>query len=144
MLTLKHKKEILKFIEEENYLSIILILEKIKTSHAGTAKTKDKRFVIGEIVKSVIRKSKNYDKDFFDAGSLLCKQNEDVAKEIGISLVWRGYKTKPEKVNEVLLKIADDPNWEVREYAGSAFANALYDNPDLYKIILAWTKHPSE
>jgi hypothetical protein len=48
---------------------------------------------------------------------MLCSRKEAVAKEIGISLLWRGYKIDQDKVKKVLLKIADDPNWEVREYA---------------------------
>jgi len=144
LLTEEHKKEILKSIKEKNYPRIISILEKIKTSHAGTAKTKDKRFTISEIEKSVLDRGKNHDKDFYTVGSMFCKQKEDVAKEIGVAVIWRGYKTSPEKVKEVLLKIADDPNWEVREYAGSAFANALYHNHDFYETLLIWTKHPSE
>jgi 3-methyladenine DNA glycosylase AlkC len=144
LLTEKHKKEILKSIKEKNYPGIISTLEKIKTFHAGTPKTKDKRFTISEIVKSVVDNSKNHDKDFFTAGSMFCKQKEDVAKEIGVALIWRGYKTNPEKVKDILLNIADDPNWEVREYAGSAFANALFHNHDFYETLLIWTKHPSE
>lgn len=144
LLTEKHKKEILKSIKDKNYPGIISTLEIVKTSHAGTAKTKDKRFAINQIIKGIVDNSKNHDKDFYIAGSMFCKQKEDVAKEIGITLIWRGYKANPEKVKDILLKIAHDPNWEVREYAGSAFANTLFHNHDFYETLLIWTKHPSE
>lgn len=144
LLTEKKKNDILKFIKEKNYEEVISILEKIKTSHAGTAKTKDKRFVLKEIVKEVLDNSKNQEKDFFTSGSMLCNRKEKVAKEIGVSLVWRGYRFNPVKVKEYLLKIADDSNWEVREYAANAFANLLFHNKDFYKTVVQWTKHPSE
>lgn len=144
LLTEKQKKEILKLIREKKYSGVISILEKIKTSHAGTAKTKDKMFVLREIVKHIIENSANPEKDFFDTGSFLCKRKEDVSSELGISLVWRGYRFNKKSVKELLIKTADHPNWEVREYAASAFANTHYENSDLYKDLIKWTKHSSE
>lgn len=144
LLNSKNKKEISSAISSKEYLKIISILEKIKTSHAGTPKTKDKRFVIREIVKHIIDTSGDREKDFFSAGSYFCSTTEDVSKEIGVSLIWRGYKFNKEKVKEYLLRIADDPNWEVREYAANAFADTLYHNPDFYNDVMKWTKHHSE
>jgi len=144
LLTDLKKREIVKAINEKNYFLIIEVLEKIKTLHAGTAKMKDKRFVVSEIVRHILENSKDVSKDFFNVGNLFCKRKEDVAKEIGVSLIWRGYKFNSGKVKEFLLKIADDKNWEVREYAGTAFANTLFHNPDFYKTVLKWIKHKSE
>lgn len=144
LLTEKNKKEIIRLIKEKKFEGIITILEKIKTGHAGTAKTKDKMFVLTEIVKYIIENSVNREKDFFDTGDYFCKRNEDVSEELGISLIWRGYRYDRKRVKEQLLKSADHPNWEVREYAAGAFANTLYENNDLYKDLIKWTKHPSE
>ncbi|MBK8552847.1 MAG: DNA alkylation repair protein [Ignavibacteria bacterium] len=144
LLNNKSKKEILSAINSNEYSEIVSILEKIKTSHAGTPKTKDKRFVIREIVKHIIDTSGDREKDFFIAGSFYCSRKEDVSKEIGVSLIWRGYKFNKEKVKEALLKIAGDPNWEVREYAANAFADTLYHNPEFYNDVMKWTKHHSE
>ena len=130
LLTEKQKKEILKLIRVKKYAGVISILEKIKTSHAGTAKTKDKMFVLREIVKYIIENSSNPEKDFFDTGSSLCKRKEDVSGELGISLVWRGYKFNKKSVKELLIKTANHPNWEVREYAANAFANTHYENSE--------------
>lgn len=144
LLSEKQKAEIIKLINDKKYSGIIDILEKIKTNHAGTAKTKDKRFVIREIVKHIIDNSKDREKEFFDAGSYFCKRKEDVSKEIGISLIWRGYKFNKERVKEFLLETADNSNWEVREYAAIAFADTLYYNTGFYKDVMKWTKHHSE
>ena len=42
LLTPIQKKNILSAIENKDFRKIISILESVKTSHAGTAKTKDK------------------------------------------------------------------------------------------------------
>ncbi len=144
LLTQKQRSDILGLIRKKKFSGIISILETVRTDHAGTAKTKDKRFVIREIVKHIIDNSKDREKDFFNCGSFFCERKEDVSKEIGISIVWRGYRYDKKKVKEYLLKIADDLNWEVREYAAIAFADTLYDNSDFYKDVMKWTKHKSE
>lgn len=144
LLTEKQKKEIIKLIKEKDHAGIISILEKIKTDHAGTAKTKDKMFVLREIVKHIVENSRNREKDFFETGYYFCSRKEDVSKEIGISLIWRGYRFNKKELKEILLKTADHNNWEVREYAASAFANTHYENREIYKDLQKWTKHPSE
>ncbi len=88
LLTEKNKRDILKYIKEKNYSDILTLLEKKKTDHAGTAKTKDKRLVISEIVRHIIDTSANPEKDYFTAGSFFCKRSEDAAKEIGVMLIW--------------------------------------------------------
>ncbi|HMQ67577.1 MAG TPA: DNA alkylation repair protein [Ignavibacteria bacterium] len=138
------KSAILSAINIKDYSGIISLLEKIKTSHADTAKTKDKKFVIKEIVKFIEQNPGKSGREFFESGNKLCNMKEDNAKEIGVSVIWRGFKYSPEKVKKQLLKIADDPNWEVREYAGTVFAEALKHNDCFYADILKWTKHPSE
>jgi vesicle coat complex subunit len=140
----KDKKEIINLIKQQNFDKIIKKLQKIKTSHAGTAKTKDKRFVLTETVKHIRENSGDPAKTFFETGKELCNRNEDVAKELGISLIWRGYSYNKDEVCKLLIKIADDENWEVREYAGSAFANTLHDNPDFYDELKKLYRHPSE
>ncbi|MBS1551726.1 MAG: HEAT repeat domain-containing protein [Bacteroidetes bacterium] len=144
LLTEKNKRDILKFIKEKNYADMLTVLENKKTGHAGTAKTKDKRFVITEIVSHIIDTSVNPERDYFAAGSFFCKRNEEAAKEIGVMLIWRAYKFNTEKTESILLKIADDANWEVREYAGTAFANTIFHNKEFYDTLMKWTKHNSE
>lgn len=144
LLTEKNKRDILKFIKEKNYADMLTVLENKKTGHAGTAKTKDKRFVITEIVSHIIDTSVNPERDYFAAGSFFCKRNEEAAKEIGVMLIWRAYKFNTEKTESFLLKIADDDNWEVREYAGTAFANTIFHNKEFYDTLMKWTKHNSE
>ncbi len=144
LLTDKQKREIIKLISQKKYAGIISILEKIKTGHAGTAKTKDKMFALRETVKFILESPGNHKKDFYDTGSYFCGRKEDVSKEIGVMLVWRGYKHNKKSVKEILIKTAEHPNWEVREYAAGAFANTLYENREFYKDLIKLTKHTSE
>ncbi len=144
LLSEKDKLQITRFIEEKDYSSTIPLIEKVKTGHAGTAKTRDKRFVINEIIRNLSKKSVNNERDYFTIGNIFCNRKEDAFKEMGISLVWKGFKYNPKKVKELLLKAADDPNWEVREYAAGAFIQTLQHNEDFYETILQLRTHPSE
>ncbi len=144
LLNESDKLKILKLIKSENYEDVLKILDKVKTSHAGTSKTKDKRFVIREIVRNILDSGKDTVKKFYSAGKFFCEIENDNAKEIGISLIWRGYEFNPEKVKRILLKISDDPNWEVREYAGNAFADTLYYHNDFLSDLNEWSGHSSE
>ncbi|HEX2786890.1 MAG TPA: DNA alkylation repair protein [Ignavibacteria bacterium] len=144
LLSEKEKKEILKMISVKKYPEIIFILDKHSTAHAGTAKTKDKRFVITEITKFINKNSKNPVKDFYTTGKKFLSVKSDNAKEIGIALLRRGYKQNPADVKKWLCKIADDKNWEVRESAGGAFAGVLNANPELYDYMCKLCKHKSE
>jgi len=146
MLDDKKKKKIISFIEKNEYDALISYLDSLKTKHAGTPTTDIKRFTGKELVKHIskIEDSKKREEAFFDVGKEYSTLKEPVAKELGISLIWSGYKYNKTEVKNILLKIADDENWEVREYAAGAFINALKNNPELHKIFLGWTKHKSE
>lgn len=147
LLSETQKDTIRKSVRTGSYKNIISILDSVKTAHAGTAKTKDKRFVIKELVrhiKSSTPNEKMSDKTYFDAAVKFCGMKEDVAKQIGAALLWRGYKNNKQEAKNLLLEIADHPNWEVRESAGGAFANTLSCNPDFYTTLIKWTKHKSQ
>ena len=146
MLDEKQKKKISSLIEKNEYEKLISFLDSLKTKHAGTPKTDIKRFTIKQITQKFLQTEdkKKREKNFFELGKEYCLMNEPVAQEIGISIIWRGYKHNKKETKEILLKIADSGNWEVREYAAGAFINVLNENPDLYKTILQWAKHTSE
>jgi 3-methyladenine DNA glycosylase AlkD len=144
LLSEKEKKGILKMISAKKYPEIIFVLDKHSTDHAGTAKTKDKRFAAKEIIKFINKNSKNPIQDFYSAGKKLLSLKSDNAKQIGVSLLRRGYKENPSDVKKLLIKIADDKNWEVRESAGGAFAGVLNENPELYDYMCKLCTHESE
>jgi 3-methyladenine DNA glycosylase AlkD len=140
------KQKIISAIKNENHLQLVSLLETIKTSHAGTPKMKVKEFVIKEIIKNINEKygeGKPLLKKYFDTAVIFSRMTEPVAKQILASLLWRGYRYDKSKAKNLLLETADNDNWEVREFAGGAFANTLRYNIDFYNALLKWTKHKS-
>jgi 3-methyladenine DNA glycosylase AlkC len=79
----------------------------------------------------------------------LLDSQSPIARDLGALLTARlipslyaGYK--PE-VLEILARIADDPNWEVRESAAHVFLQLLkVDCNAAFSLLNEWVKHPSE
>jgi hypothetical protein len=143
------KNKIAKLVSNEDYKSVILLLDLLSTSHAGTAKMKDKRFIIAEIIKYIDKKSKDKsesskEKEFYLVGNKIISIKSDNAKEIGVHIIWRAYNYNKKSVANTLLKIADDLNWEVREYAAGAVAATVANFSSFYKTLEKWRKHKSE
>lgn len=148
-LTDAQKIKLVKLVNDEEYNLVISLLDSISTKHAGTAMMKDKRFAIAEIVKSILKKNKDKtekytERIFFQTGKKICSFKSDNAKEIGVHIVWRGYNYDKRSVNNILLKISDDPNWEVREYAAGAVSASVFTYKGFYKTLEKWRKHTSE
>lgn len=145
LLTKKQKAVIETALSKQNYRKIIAELDKISTKHSGTAKMKDKRYVIAEIVRNITEANhKTPEREFYKAGLSVLKLKSDNAKEVGIHILWRGYKHNKTAVTKWLYKITDDGNWEVREYAAGALAGTLAANPEFYSILKKWVKDSSE
>jgi hypothetical protein len=55
------------------------------------------------------------------------------------------YAEHPAEVRRLLLRLADDENWTIREGASGGFARVLQDHFDeVYPLFQGWTRHPSE
>lgn len=139
LLTEKSKAELTRLIESNDLTGAVRLLDSLSTSHAGTAKTRDKRLA----AKLVTDAPGSDPGACFRNGSAIFNCGGDNAKEVGVTVVWRGYPHSPAQTLEIMLQAADDPNWEVREYAAGAFINALKQNPELYPEMIRLTKHES-
>jgi hypothetical protein len=145
LLTKKQKAVIEAALSKQDYKKIIAELDKVSTKHSGTAKMKDKRYVIAEIVRHITETNhKNPEREFYKSGLSVLKLKSDNAKEVGIHILWRGYKHNKAAVTKWLYKITNDSNWEVREYAAGALAGALAANPEFYSTLKKWVKDSSE
>jgi len=145
LLTKKQKAIIEAALSKQNFKKIIAELDKISTKHSGTAKMKDKRYVIAEIVRNITEANhKNPEREFYKAGLSILKIKSDNAKEVGIHILWRGYKHHKAAVTKWLHRITNDINWEVREYAAGALAGTLAANPEFYSTLKKWVKDSSE
>jgi 3-methyladenine DNA glycosylase AlkC len=79
---------------------------------------------------------------------LLANQNP-IAREVGALLAARLipalYPHNRQEVREILARIADDPNWEVRESVAHVYLQLLkVDENAAFSLLNEWVKHPSE
>lgn len=144
LLTNNQKLRIEKHIKLEDYEAVIRILDSVSTQHAGTAKMKDKKYVINKITNYIrgnfpVKTSAK----FYSAGKKILSVKSCNAKEVGIKIIWRAYGYNTKSVETYLYKITDDDNWEVREYAAGALASAVNTFPEFYKTLKKWSKDSS-
>lgn len=144
LLTNKQKLLIKQLIAAGDFPALISVLDSVSTSHAGTAKMKDKKFAITEIVKYIKLNNKQNEKAFFSAGKKILSVKSDNAKEIGIHIIWRAYRLHKKTVEKILFNAANDPNWEVREYAAGALCAVIDVFPEFYQSLQKWSKNKSE
>jgi len=145
LLTKRQKTLIADYLNKRDFSGIISILDSVSTKHSGTAKMKDKRYVIAEIVKHIYEANhKNPESKFYQAGVNILKIRSDNAKEVGIHILWRGYVYNKTSVTKWLYTITDDKNWEVREYAAGALAGTLKEYPGFYPTLKKWVNDKSE
>lgn len=145
LLTNKQKAVIGSALSKQDYKKVIAELDKVSTKHSGTAKMKDKRYVIAEIVKYINEADyKDPIYEFHKAGLKILAVKSDNAKEVGIHILCRGYKHDKVNVTKWLHRITDDANWEVREYAAGALVHTLKENPVFYNTLKKWIKDKSE
>ena len=145
LLTKKQKAVIETAIKKPDYKKVIAELDKVSTKHSGTAKMKDKRYVIAEIVRHITDANhKNPAREFYKTGLKILDVKSDNAKETGIHVLWRAYSFNKPGVTKWLYRITDDENWEVREYAAGALAETLRSYPGFNKTLRKWTRDKSE
>jgi len=78
-------------------------------------------------------------------GRALARRPEYVAREVACALLDESWPAKRALLEPLLLALADDPDWEVRECAAGLFARALERDFEATRALLAdWTRHPSE
>ncbi|WP_408010621.1 DNA alkylation repair protein [Pseudalkalibacillus sp. A8] len=128
-------------IKIHDWEEIIILLEKEKTKHAGTAPAQVKRKVTNWILKQL-----NEDTTIlWKIASHLGESESPSAKEVCAHLIPELYGYFPEESVKLLHKFADDDNWEVREWAAGGCGEVLarhYD--DFYRVIDSWKKDESE
>lgn len=91
----------------------------IRTPHAGTppmaVKTRATRLLA--------RHFDDRPDALLAAAVSLARTDDDGAKEIGMLLIGRFFPDHPSSVGPIVARLADDPNWEVREMAAAAVAD---------------------
>lgn len=81
----------------------------------------------------------------FALGCALAERPEQLAKGLAAVLLAGQYAGHEEAVRAALLRLADDDDWVVREYAAGGLGEALTAHFDaVYPWLVAWTRSPAE
>jgi 3-methyladenine DNA glycosylase AlkD len=75
----------------------------------------------------------------------LAEQDGPTAKEIAALLTIHSYPAHPAEAMEILRRLADDGNWEVREWAGSSAGELMAARfEEVHPVIERWLDDPSQ
>ncbi len=118
----------------------VALLDTMKTGHADTPP----QAVKDKAVRSIQRAYTADPERLFAAGIALASSENAGAKEIGIYLLPPFYETATDAVNEQFIRLGDDANWEVREWAASALTYVTSRHFErVYPRLQRWAEHPS-
>ncbi len=124
----------------ESVTDMVDALQSQATAHAGTAPASVKR----SAMKSILRQYASDPERLFSVAHAFCTSGNPTAKEIGAHLLTRCYDVDPELVDNVLHDLADDENWEVREWAADACGDILVQSFErFYSVLRQWTEDES-
>jgi len=119
--------------------SALVAVESQATAHAGTAPVVQKRAAVKAILAATPAQQ------LPGAALWLTDQESDTAKEIGSMLLARSYDQHPDEAIAILRRLADDPNWEVREWAGSSVGEIFAGHFDeLLPIMQDWSRDEAQ
>ena len=113
-------------------------LERLLEALAG-ARTPDVRYAIGRIVESA-----REDGSLLDRAAALAGRAEPAARHVASGLVVAGYGGEPTRALELLRRLADDPDWTVRESAAHACGHLLAEDfARMVEALREWSGAPS-
>ncbi|MGV3488368.1 MAG: HEAT repeat domain-containing protein [Tuberibacillus sp.] len=134
------KEKWITLIHEQNYNEAIELLN----LHAGQNRTSPSTALKMKAVESIKMSLRADQKRFEWVAMALADHYQPTAKEIATQLLIDLYEELPQIVSEKLRILADDSDWEVREWAASACGTLLINHfTALYTIMKAWTADPS-
>jgi hypothetical protein len=115
-----------------------ILLDSYRTKHANTAPIEVKNLAISTLLKVCSGEQ------LFEVAKSFTELNSATAKEIGIYILPKFYRENRNFVEQKILLIGDDLNWEVREWAASALEIIICED---YEIVLQFisslVKHAS-
>lgn len=143
----KLQREIAAALKRDDLDAIVASLEKRGSGKAavgadpGTARTADKRLAARLIRQEFADKPRTLSKWC----KTLLKRTEHNSHELGLMLLPDVYTLHPIYAQRQLLKHADSPSWEVREFAGGVAGRVLDEHFDeFYRVMRNWRRHKSE
>ncbi len=116
------------------------VLATRSTDHAGTPKKADKELALEAVMESL-----DADESRHQLAISLSREPEPVAQELAALILACTYPVSPKESIDILYRICDHENWEVREYAAGTLGTLLTEHwDDLYPVCLRWVTDPSE
>jgi 3-methyladenine DNA glycosylase AlkD len=136
---MKWMDSLIKDVQSKNTKKILDILQLQATGHANTPPQK-----IKDIALKQIRKSFEDTKDIYEIGIKLTNSGNITGEEIGSILIAEQYSFNSSEVESTLYRLADSPNWEVREWIASACGIILTNNfSEFHPTMLQWASDKS-
>ncbi|GAA0594918.1 hypothetical protein GCM10009001_08800 [Virgibacillus siamensis] len=126
-------------LKQYHFLKAMEKINKLGTGARNTPKTAVKNKAVSRVLTEIDMKQ-----DILDMALGLANLADPTAKEIAAHLLGKIYEVKPEQVTEKLRILADDENWEVREWAAGACGDILSNHfQAFYDDMMNWTADES-
>lgn len=126
-------------VEDGSITGILDILEGLSTDHAKTPKMSIKKKAL-----KIIRIKMETPELLFGVGFRLSNSKRYVGEELGAILLAECYELDKKGVTEILYRLADSENWEVREWVASACGEVLKNHfDDFYLTMKDWSHDSS-
>ncbi|WP_174616063.1 DNA alkylation repair protein [Virgibacillus ihumii] len=126
-------------LKQHHFTKAPEILNKLGTGARNAPKTAVKNKAVKAVLTEV-----NTKQEILDIAVGLADTNDSAAKEIAAHLLGKVYEINPVHVSEKLRILADDENWEVREWAAGACGDILSNYfGSFYNEMMNWTADKS-
>jgi len=118
-------------IQEQAFDTLAEILE--------GAQTPQLRYAVKQLVHST-----NSAEALLDHAVALAERSESACRHVACGLLPKAYPSDPQAALSLLLRLADDPDWTVRESAGDACGKLVRaDYSAMMETLREWREHPS-
>lgn len=114
----------------------LAVLQGQTTAHAGTPNS--------ATMTRALKLIRQHAPDLYALCMALAGTDSPTAQELAAALLAGLYPSHPAEAEATLVRLADSPSWEVREWVASACGAILGAHfGAFYPAMLAWTQHPS-
>jgi 3-methyladenine DNA glycosylase AlkD len=130
----------LEALGERSAGSVLDVLQGQCTDHAGTPSAAVKLYAL----KLTRKQYKQTPQHAYQLGVELALSGDATGEELGVMLLAEHYALSPEEADEMMHRLADSENWEVREWAASACGHVLTEHFDhFYPVMETWVRDAS-
>jgi len=127
-------------IEKDSWAEAISVLDTQKTDHAGTPRQAEKL----QAAKTISRHYGEGTAGLYEAAIAFAASESEGAQEVGLVLLGPLFEHNPAEVTDVIYRLADSENWEVREWAASALRRVISENfAAIFPTVREWAGHES-